>query len=281
MFPERPPPLEHETSFDTDIAVEPLGEDRFRANLSERWWVGGGPNGGYVAAIMLNAMAKVAAAAGPDQPPRSLTVHFLAAPSAGEAEVEVTVERAGRNTSFISSRMLQAGEVQAKAMAVFSADRDGKAFDNSVMPKAPPPEQCEEFDTEQAPVAVFARYRVMLAMGDLPYSGGEKAETGGWIRLKEDRPVTAELAAAILDVWFPAPFVVLDSPGLAPTLEYTVHFPRRLPVAGREDPDWMLVHLHADESAEGHFTEDAELWTRDGTLVARSRQMALFRQARE
>ena len=271
---------EEETSFDTDIAVQPLGEGRFRAELSERWWVGGGPNGGYVAAIMLNAMGEVAAGVGPDQPPRSLTVHYLAAPSSGEAEVEVTVERAGRNTSFISARMLQGGEVQAKAMAVFSVDRDGKVFDNSEMPEAPRPEECEEFDTELAPVAVFARYRVMMAIGDMPLSGGKEAESGGWIRLKEDRPVTAELAAAILDVWFPAPFVVLDSPGMAPTLEYTVHFPRRLPIEPGGEPDWMLLHLHVDESTEGHFTEDAELWTRDGTLVARSRQMALFRQVK-
>ena len=272
--------MEYETSFDEDIAVSPTGEGRFGTELSERWWVGRGPNGGYLAAVILNAMTRVAGEVGPDQPPRSLTVHFLSAPSAGEAEIEVTVERAGRNTSFISARLLQEGAVQAKAMAVFSDDRDGMVFDNSVMPDTPTPEECEEFDTEQAPVAVFARYRAMLAFGDLPYSGGERAESGGWIRLKEDRPVTAELAAAILDVWFPAPFVVLDSPGLAPTLEYTVHFPRRLPVGSEDRPDWMLVHLHADESTEGHFTEDAELWTRDGTLVARSRQMALFRRAR-
>lgn len=273
--------MEYETSFDTDIAVRPTGDGTFRAELSDRWWVGRGPNGGYLAAVMLNAMGRVAETAGPGQPPRSLTVHFLSAPSAGEAEVEVTVERAGRNTSFFSARLLQDGEVQAKAMAVFSDDRDGMVFDNSEMPETPAPEECEEFDTEQAPVAVFARYRAMLAFGDLPYSGGERAESGGWIRLKEDRPVTAALAAAILDVWFPAPFVVLDSPGLAPTLEYTVHFPRRLPVEPEDEPDWMLVHLHADESTEGHFTEDAELWTRDGTLVARARQMALFRRARE
>ena len=270
--------MDYETSFDTDIAVTPEGDGRFATKLSDRWWVGRGPNGGYIAAVMLNAMSRVAGEIGPNQPPRSLTVHFLSAPSAGEAEVEVTVERAGRNTSFISARLLQGGEVQAKAMAVFSNDRDGMAFDNSEMPETPAPEECQEFDTEQAPVAVFARYRAMLAFGDLPYSGGEKAESGGWIRLKEDRPVTPELAAAILDVWFPAPFVVLDSPGLAPTLEYTVHFPRRLPIEPGGEPDWMLVHLHADESTEGHSTEDAELWTRDGTLVARARQMALFRQ---
>ncbi|MGA1213632.1 MAG: hypothetical protein ACO3ZZ_07860, partial [Solirubrobacterales bacterium] len=91
-------------------------------------------------------------------------------------------------------------------------------------------------------------------------------------------PISPELAAAILDVWFPAPYVLLDGPTPAPTLEYTVHFPRRLPPEGLEEPDWMLVHLHAPESTEGHFTEDAELWSRDGRLIARSRQMALLRK---
>jgi acyl-CoA thioesterase len=267
-----------ETSFDTDIALAPAGDGRFTANLSERWWVGGGPNGGYVAAIMLNAMSAVAGEASPGQPPRSLTVHYLSAPETGEAEVEVTVERAGRNTSFLSARMLQGGEVEAKAMAVFSSDRDGLPFDHTEMPEAPPPEEGEEFDTELAPVNVFARYRVIPAFGEPPFSSGSRADTAGWIRLKEDRPITPELAAAILDVWFPAPYVLLDGPTAAPTLEYTVHFPRKLPPEGMDEPDWMLIHLHAAESTEGHFTEDAELWSRDGRLIARSRQMALLRK---
>ena len=267
-----------ENSFDRDIAVTPQGEGRFTASLSDRWWVGGGPNGGYVAAIMLNAMVTVMEGSGPSQPPRSLTVHYLAAPEPGEAEVTVTVEREGRSTSFLSARMLQGGEVQAKAMAVFSSDRDGIAFDHNEMPEAPPPDESQEFDTELAPVNVFARYRVIFAFGEPPFSSGSRAESAGWIRLKEDRPITPELAAAILDVWFPAPYVLLDGPTAAPTLEYTVHFPRRLPPEGMADPDWMLVHLHAAESTEGHFTEDAELWSRDGTLIARSRQMALLRK---
>ena len=271
--------MDEQTSFDADIAVVPVDEGRFTAELSDRWWVGGGPNGGYVAAIMLNAMSTVVGQGGSDQPPRSLTVHFLSAPETGEAEVEVTVERAGRNTSFISARLLQGDEVRAKAMSVFSSDRDGIEFDNTEMPETPPPDEGEEFDTELAPVNVFARYRAILAFGGAPFSSGPKADTAGWIRLKEDRPIGPELAAAILDVWFPAPYVLLDGPTAAPTLEYTVHFPRRLPPPGLEQPDWMLIHLHAEESAEGHFTEDAELWSRDGTLIARSRQMALLRKA--
>ncbi len=36
--------------FDAATAVTHLGENRFEADLSEAWWVGRGPNGGYLAA---------------------------------------------------------------------------------------------------------------------------------------------------------------------------------------------------------------------------------------
>jgi len=264
------------TGFEQDTAAEPLGEGRYAINLSDRWWVGRGPNGGYVAALMLRAMTGEVASMEPEAalPPRSLSVHFLLRPEAGPAEIEVTVEHAGRVTAFLSARMVQSGEVKAKAMAVFSGEREGPAFDNSLMPKVPPPEELEEWDTEQAPVAVFGRYRAMMIRG-VPGEAGEKADTMGWIRLRDEQPVDPVLAAAVLDVWYPAPFVVFKDLPFAPTLEYTVHFPRTIPEPG--PPDWNLIRLTAEEGVEGHFSEDAELWSRDGKLLAKARQMALLR----
>lgn len=263
------------STFENDTAVTLIEPDRFAVELSERWWVGPGPNGGYVAALMLNAMDAVAT-----QPPRSLTVHFLRRPAAGAAEIEVTVERQGRSTAFLSARLTQNGEVQGKAMAVFSVERDGPSFDQTVMPDVPPPEDGEEFDTSQAAVAVFACFRAVPVLGGAPMSGGEKADTAGWLKLKDEQPMTAVLAAAMLDVWFPAPFVVLSEPALAPTLEYTVHFPRELPLPDNTEPDWTLARLTAGQAVDGHFSEDGELWSRDGTLLARSRQVALLRSPR-
>lgn len=265
------------TDFQRDTAASPLGEGRYLVRLNDRWWIGPGPNGGYVAALMLEAMTQASA---PGQPARSLTTHFLRRPVIGEAEVHVTVERAGRSTTFISSRMLQEGRIQAQAMAVFSSDREGPSFDNAEMPPAIPPEEGVELDTQNAPVAVFSQYRAILLDG-VPYSQGDRADTSGWIRLKDDQPMTPVLAAAMLDVWFPAPFVVLEKPALAPTLEYTVHFPSALPVSGAEEPDWTLVRLFADQARDGHFSEDGELWSRDGRLLARSRQIAMLREPPE
>ena len=49
-----------------------------RPTMSERWWVGKGPNGGYVAAVILRA---IQASASAERAPRSLTVHFQRAPA--------------------------------------------------------------------------------------------------------------------------------------------------------------------------------------------------------
>lgn len=265
------------TDFQTDTAAEPIGDHRYRVELNDRWWIGSGPNGGYVAALMLEAMSHEAVS---DQPARSLTVHYLRPPAIGPAEVEVTIERAGHATAFISSRLIQDDQIQATAMAVFSAVREGPEFDQTVMPDVPAPEDGEELDTQQAPVAVFNQYRAIMLDG-IPYSGASRARTTGWVRLRDGQPMTAVLAAAMLDVWFPAPFVSLTKTALAPTLEYTVHFPRELPVTGAEEPDWTLIRLTADEARDGHFSEDGELWSRDGKLLARSRQIALLRHQKK
>lgn len=267
-----------QTGFEKDTAADPLGDGRYAINLSDRWWVGRGPNGGYVAALLLRAMTAESNLAGSDAlPARSLNVHFFRPPEAGPAEVEVTLEHDGRVTRFLSARMIQDGEVKAKAMAVFSGEREGPDFDKSEMPDAPPPENLKEMDTTQAPVAVFGRYRAMMISG-FPGEAGDKAATMGWIRLRDEQPVDPVLAAAVLDVWFPAPFVVFEELPFAPTLEYTVHFPRTIPEPG--PPDWNLIRLTAEEGTEGHFSEDAELWSRDGRLLAKARQMALLRHRR-
>ena len=73
------------------------------------------------------------------------------------------------------------------------------------------------------------------------------------------------------------PTRVIFDQAWAPTLEYTVHFPRELPAPGNDASDWYLVRLSADMAEDGHFSEDGELWSQDGKLLARCRQMALLR----
>ena len=41
------------TRFDLDTQPEPIDETSYRVRIDEGWWVGSGPNGGYLAALLV------------------------------------------------------------------------------------------------------------------------------------------------------------------------------------------------------------------------------------
>lgn len=69
--------------FARDTAVRSLEGGRFAVCLDEGWWIVAGPNGGYLAALMLRAI--LAHLDTPARPPRSLTVHFIRPPARSRA----------------------------------------------------------------------------------------------------------------------------------------------------------------------------------------------------
>ena len=113
------------TPFETETAVEALGGGRYRVVISGNWSVPTGPNGGYVAALILRAL--VTEVADDARAPRSLTIHYLSAAREGEAEVQVTVERTGRSLTSLSARLIQ-GE---RLIAIATADRKSTRLNSS------------------------------------------------------------------------------------------------------------------------------------------------------
>lgn len=262
--------------FEADTAVEDLGGGRFGAMMSERWWVGKGPNGGYVAAVILRA---IQASVSAERAPRSLTVHYQRAPKVGPVEVAVTVEREGGHVTFLSARLTQGGKAQATAQAVLSEDWSEGGFSELTMPDAGEPGELHAIDAAaDGRPNMLQNYRLRPALGQPAFSGGAP-ETGAWIRTREPRLLDAPLAAALLDTWFPAPFVRLDHPVGAPTIDYTVHFRSPLPPAGATAEDPYLISFRSNIARHGFFEEDGELWSADGTLLAQSRQLALLLDA--
>lgn len=108
--------------------------------------------------------------------------------------------------------------------------------------------------------------------GKPPFSGADRAETGGWLGLLEERPLDALAVAICADAWFPAPWPVLTELAPAPTIELTIHFRAPLPL-----PDSLLLgRFRSGLVRDGFFDESGELWAPDGTLVAQSRQLGLL-----
>src|SRR5687767_6881123 len=113
--------------FSHDTAVEPLGNGRYGAELDRGWWIERGPNGGYLAAIVLRAI--LAEAGSDERTPRSFTLHYLRPPVEGPAEVVVEVLRQGRTLSPVRARLDQDGKTCIEALAAVAGPRPGIEVD--------------------------------------------------------------------------------------------------------------------------------------------------------
>jgi acyl-CoA thioesterase len=261
-------------AFDADPGLEPAGDGRWRGWVPEHWFVGRGPNGGYLAAVAARAAE---AAAG--RPLRSLSLHFVAAPAVGPLDVAAALEREGRSYSAASLRIEQDGRPTTLALATLGElPEEGAGWNGAGMPDARPLEDTRPVPPEQSNVPAFMRnYDLRWALGGRPGEDGEPA-TGGWMRTKEPRALDSPLVAALTDAWAPAAFVALGRFVAAPTLDLTIHFRRPLPVEGMAPEDYVLGRFHSRLSVAGVWEEDGELWTPAGELIAQSRQLALIRE---
>ena len=137
------------TRFDRDTALQPLGDGRFAGRMDPGWWIERGPNGGYVAAIVLRGLTM--AVDDIARTPRSLTIHYLAPPAEGDVVMETTIERTGRRVTFVTGRLLQGDRLLALAMAAFAVSIPGVEFADITMPSAVPIDQTEPIPLMQRP----------------------------------------------------------------------------------------------------------------------------------
>ena len=257
--------------FRTDTAVEALGGGRFGVLIKEAWSGPPGPNGGYVAALILRAIR--AAIDDGTRAPRSLTIHYLRPPQEGEVEIAVEIERAGRSATTCSARMLQGGKTTCLALSVLSTRFEAAADWTTPAPEVPSAEGIEPIDASFLPPRIFDQLEMRPTFGGIPFTGTE-GEAGGWMRTKQPSALEPELIAMYTDCWWPAPFARLEAPVLAPTLDLTIHFRGSPPPGERQQ---VLGRFTSSTSDQGFFEEDGQLWSADGTLLAQSRQLALIR----
>ncbi|MEO9223942.1 MAG: thioesterase family protein [Acidimicrobiales bacterium] len=264
-------PFTDADTFASDTAISLLDEGRWGATLRRGWWIVRGPNGGYLAAIVLRAI--LAEVDDPARRPRSVTLHYIAPPQAGPAEVHTTIERSGRSLTTVTARLIQAGEVKVLAMAAVATDRDAPEWSDLPAPDVPPADALAVSE-EPSTVPLSARFDQRGLQGR-PFAGEPRAQTMGWIRPAEPAPLDWCLIAALTDAWLPAVFVKHAGFAAVPTIDLTIHFRDPLP-PGDTTGAWCLVRFTTDVSSSGYLEETGEVWSADGRLLAQSRQLAVF-----
>ena len=262
------------SAFERATAVEPLGDGRYGADVGDEWNGPIAPNGGILAALCVRAAA--AELGEPAPPPRMIAANFLEAAPVGPAEVAVEILRRGKRVAAADSRLRQNGKLICQASVVFSASREQDVELRAPAPTVPPPQ-------EVAPIPgsilvglppVFHRLEVRPLFGQPPGARGEgEPLAGGWVSMRDDEaPLDVPRICALTDLWWPAIFGRMRDLVPVPTLQLAVHV-RSVDVEARPP---VLARFEARNVIEGHVEELGQLWSRDGTLLAESRQLALL-----
>jgi acyl-CoA thioesterase len=259
--------------FDRATALQARDTGRFSGTITRDYWIVQGPNGGYLAAIVLRGATL--ALTTPDRAPRSMHLRYLSAPKAGEFELRVQRVREGGSLTILGVSLQQEGRECLSASVCFSAPLSDAVFQDSA-----PPAVCslEEAVPMGRAIPLNARFDARIAIGGLPRSNA-RAETGGYLRFGDQRPVDMLALAAFWDSWPPAAMFrgEFGLKGGMPTVEASVYFRRQLPFEGFRPDDHVLLHSHSAAARDGFVEEDAEIWSLDGQLLVQSRQLALCR----
>lgn len=259
------------TSLELATAIKPAGLGVAEVNLCQGWWLEGTAYGGYLAAALLRAAV---AECGPGQRPRSLTVHFTGPVQPGPAGIDVRTVNAGRSSSTLTASLSQGGSCKAFAVVAFGRDRNGPRLAEHSMPVNEPPELAEPMTIRpevRARFPLYARFeRRRFATDTL-----QTFDVGGWIRLSEPRPLDCLSAVALLDSWVAAATTKVTATRML-TLVYYVQFLCTLPREARSPEDYALAVFRSGSADNGYAEDDGELWSQDGTLLARAQQVVVI-----
>lgn len=249
--------------------AEQVGPELWQATIDARWNVLRGPNGGYLAALLLATLQRRLDDA--SRQPRVLSLHYPKVPAPGQVEIRTELTRSGRSMSWLSAELYQNDELCVAARAAFSADWPSIEYDQTVQPKLPDGRPLQITDG-LPPFASHYQYRSLFAT---PLASGGHDAVGGYIRLREPEGYDAPLMAALSDAWFPSTFAHDRRPSMGATLDLTVHFRDHAALAQLDPTDEILCVFRSRLATQGFFEEDGELWSPSGKLIAQSRQLAI------
>jgi acyl-CoA thioesterase len=261
------------SEFDRGIDLSETTPGEYAAELDAGWVVGGGINGGYLLAVIANAL-RATLDGKPD--PLAISAHYLSASTPGRATVSTRVVRDGGSVATAAAELSQDGVARITALATYG---DLSALPDSVEttaeePDLPPLDECipntiapPEFRKMAPLMERFDMRFVPASAGAMVGSPSGVGVMQAWFRLADRREPDALSVLLALDALPPVTFD-LGRPGWAPTLELTAH------VRANPAPGWLKISHHTRNIAGGMFEEDCEVWDSAGRLVGQSRQLA-------
>lgn len=245
-----------------------LEPGRWLVEVPRSWGSWSGPLGGLLNAFAVQAAADVT---GEASAPMTTHVQFLRKFSDAPILFVATVERASASAEFVTVRGTQDEQTVLVGSVVCGHREGGGPVKQRVAaPLVKVPEECQEIGFPAQLVPFGQWFEIRHASGAFPMSGAPEAEMGAWLRLRPAVPVDPLIAVVMLDAMPPGLYPTLTEPAAIVSVELSMHLHRDL-VAEPVD-DYVLAVQRTVMNGGGWCVDEAELWDRDGGLLAQSRQ---------
>ena len=262
---------------DEAVALEPIGENRFRGRTHAAWANMVGPFGGITAATMLGAILQHPEKHGD---PLALTLNYAGPVAEGEFQIEARPARTNRSNQHWWVEMRQGDEVVTTATAITGLRRETWSETETAPPAVPAPEELTAATSDRG-VRWVDNYDMRFVTGgwDDVASGEEQPEstTTMWIRDVQPRGLDHLALASLCDSFFPRSFLRLGRPVPAGTVTLTIHFLATADEIAAQGADFLLGSVHSHRFHGNYHDEAARLWSRDGTLLATGTQLMYFK----
>ena len=257
--------------FDRDISVTAKEPFLYAGTISDNWSVNGNPDGGYLMALLANAILQKSGKA----KLAILTANFIARSVPGEAFLAVKQIGSSRQFERWEARLQQEGTETVRAFGTCTeGEISGENRYEKSAPVLAPLKDCIAIP-EMPRYTIFRNVDDRLDPGCAGWMSGDlvgKSEQKGWIKFKDDRPFD-QLSILLLADAFPPP--VLASQGIiawVPTIEMSVN------IRAIAKTKWLKCIFRSRFITGGFVEEDGELWDENGGLVAISRQISQFQK---
>jgi acyl-CoA thioesterase len=266
--------------FDTACALTREGAGRYSGAAPSAYWNMAGPFGGTTAAVLLRAAMLEQGAA---VEPVALTVNFCAALTPGAFSVTAREVRSGKSVRHVAVELTQGDTTMASASVVFAARRDTWSHQIARMPEVPPAEAVPPMDAKGR-LAWLQRYEFRFVRGALrppqeqPFPTPESAHSTLWVADVPRRPLDHLSLTALCDVFFVRVFQVRGTFVPAGTVTMTVHFHASAAEIAAQGPLPVLGVADANTFGRNFGDQTAQMWSRDGRLLATSTQLAWFKE---
>lgn len=266
-------------AFDDGIAIEPVepaGSGLVRGRTVPEWANMVGPFGGITAATVLHAIEVQPDCHGQ---PIALTVNFAAPIADGEFDIALRAARTNRTNQHWIAELTQDGQTKTTATALFGLRRDTWSSAEAEMPAVPAPEDAAVAGFPP-PVQWARNYEMIVLDGGFPASDLEpnrSSTTTLWMRNTPSRPLDFPGLTAICDLFVPRIYLRLGRAVPAGTISMTVYFHADQHQLDAQGDDFVLGTARANRFSRGYFDQSAEVFGRDGTLLATTHQIVYFK----